>query len=59
MSLMLLVWPSKINVTNQQPMLLLNNQYWATTFKSTLQLSTLKHATMNIEKLQQRQIFVL
>jgi hypothetical protein len=24
----------RYNVTNQQPMLLLNNQYWAKTFKS-------------------------
>jgi hypothetical protein len=43
--------PPKINVTNQPPMLLLNNQYWATTFKSTLQLSTAHFPTIVISEL--------
>jgi hypothetical protein len=43
--------PPKINVTNQQPTLLLDNQYWATTFKSTLQLSTAHFPTIVISEL--------
>jgi hypothetical protein len=42
--------PPKINVTNQQPMLLLNNQYWTTTFKSTFQHSTAHFATILISE---------
>jgi hypothetical protein len=41
----------RYNVTNQQPMLLLNNQYWAKTFKSALHLSTTHFATFVISEI--------